>query len=224
MRMKLPVYIALLLVFTSTFQNTFTREPSDTSFKKVYIVKHGWHTGIIFDRKDALPYLTKLNSIYTEAKYLEISWGDKDFFIAEKETIGLALKAALVPTKSVLLVQTYNKNPYQYFSPENIQELNVIANSYADVMKYLNNSFAIDAEAQQPIEVLRYSSTSCFFLSNEKYHAFKTCNVWIARALKKADKKIRATCAITSGSLMRKARRSAKRLNAACNYKEEKDV
>ncbi len=82
MRRTLIAYIVLIFSHVLSIQNAFTQTQSDTSLKKIYIVKHGWHTGIIFNRKEAMPYLLKLNNEYIDAQFLEISWGDKDFFKA----------------------------------------------------------------------------------------------------------------------------------------------
>ena len=204
--------IRLLLLIGMVLIHFSCAQPQpDISSQKIYIIRHGWHTGIIFDRNEALPYLTKLDSEFPEAAFMEISWGDKDFFTAEKGTVGLALKAALVPTKAVLLIQAYDKNPYRYFNPVNIREIDIAPDHFKNLIGYFNTSIAIDTLTKMPIEVLRYGSKSCFFLSTEKYHAFKTCNVWTARALKKADKKVFAAVALTSGSVMRKAGRAARR-------------
>ncbi|MBA7528399.1 hypothetical protein ES705_20582 [subsurface metagenome] len=210
MRKILPVYIILLLPYVLNIQNTFAQTQSDTSLRKIYIVRHDWHTGIIFNKKEAIPHLTKLNKEFINVKFLEMSWGDKDFFTSDKGTIWQALKAIFVPTKSVLLVSAYDKNPYLYFNLKNIQELSLSHDNFTHLISYLNSSLAIHSDSQQPIVVLKYSEMSCFYLSNEKYHAFKTCNVWTARALKKSGLKVIPAWAITSRNIMRQVRRIEK--------------
>ena len=42
-----------------------------------------------------------------------------------------------------------------------------------------------------------------FFLSVEKYHMFKTCNVWTARGLKNAGLPLRPFYAFNSGNVIR---------------------
>ena len=127
------------------------------------------------------------------------------------------LKAAVVPTKSVLLVTAYEKNPYLYFNVKNIRELKLPIEDFIHLIEFFNSSMAIDSETSQPVVVLRYSDRSCFYLSDEKYHVFKTCNVWTAKALKESGLGVVPVWAITSGNIMRQVRRTGKTLMKAYN-------
>ena len=162
-----------------------------------------------------MPYLTKLSNEFLDAQFLEFSWGDKDFFTSDRGTIWQAMKATFVPTQSVLLVTAYTKHPCLRFNVKNIQELSLTREGFIHLMSYMNSSMAIDIASKQPITVLEYSERSCLYLSNEEYHAFKTCNVWTARALKRSGLKVVPVWAITSGNIMRQVRRAEKHTNAS---------
>lgn len=207
---KSILYLFLPLYFVLSTPEIFAQTQPDTSQKLIYIARHGWHTGIIFDRQEAMPYLTKLDSVYMDAKFMEISWGDKDYFTSDKNTIWQAVKAVLVPTKSVLLISEYDESPYLYFNFNNIHESELSHEDYILLMSYLNNSLALDPGSQQLIVVVKKSNRDCFYLSVEKYHAFKTCNVWTVRALKRSGLKVVPVWAITSRSVMRQVRRAEK--------------
>ena len=48
--------------------------------KKIYILKHRWHTGIIIERAELKNILSALEKDFLSSQYIEIGWGDKDFY------------------------------------------------------------------------------------------------------------------------------------------------
>ena len=68
----------------------------------VYLVNHGWHTGIVFRRADIARAIWPEADDFPTAEYLEVGWGDSDYYQSRNPGAWLALKAALWPTPSVL--------------------------------------------------------------------------------------------------------------------------
>jgi hypothetical protein len=54
-----------------------------------------------------------------------------------------------------------------------------------------------------------------FYRSRERYHAFNTCNVWVARALREAGCPIDPAFALTVDELLQRVRPFATRLERA---------
>ncbi|OFX89137.1 MAG: hypothetical protein A2W99_01925 [Bacteroidetes bacterium GWF2_33_16] len=168
----------------------------------IFIVKYRWHSGIIINREEAIPFLPSLQNHFINNQYIEIGWGDKDYYMAENETVWLALKAVIIPTKSVLHIHGFNENPEWYFRDYEIAKLSLSTINFNNLLNHINSSFALDLESNPIILGDGLIPNSSFFLSNEKYYLFKTCNAWTAQQLKVAHVDINPWLAITSKNLM----------------------
>jgi len=166
----------------------------------VHIIKHDWHTGMVL-RKDTTNFC--LFNEFPEYEYIEIGWGDKDFYMAEKETVWLALKAALWPTESVIHVSAFNLNPEKFYAVKTVVEIKLAENNYLKLIEYINTSLQKTNDGKL-VPLGKYNKVSRFYLSTEKYHLFKTCNVWTARALKNAGIAINPSFCITSKGVIKR--------------------
>ena len=151
-----------------------------------------------------------LPKYFKNTQYIEIGWGDKDFYMAENETVWLALKAVLWPTESVLHVAEINSHPLWLFKENEIIELKLSVDNFNKLVKYLNNSFSLNDDNHNIILGKGLYGNSHFYLSNEKYHLFKTCNVWIAKGLKNSGISINSFFALTSKNVMKQLKKTHK--------------
>lgn len=193
----------IISVFISFSGITNTPQDAEKNLYSVYILKHEWHVGIIFKRSETVDLLTALNNDFQNAKYIEIGWGDKDFYMAENETVWLVVKAALWPTASVLHVAEFNQHPRLMFDNDEIIELELTKDNYRELCSYINQSFKLTDEQENVKLGHGLYGNSQFYLSQEKYHLFHTCNVWAARGLKNAQVSIKPYKAITSQNVMK---------------------
>lgn len=190
------------IVSLLTIANTEKPESVSLSYK-VYVLKHEWHTGIIFKVSDINDQMILLCDDFSTSKYIEIGWGDKDFYMAEKETVWLALKAALWPTKSVLHIAEITSQQLIQFNENELIELQLKEKDFNTLISYINQSFYINENEKLESLGNGLYGNSQFYLSIEKYHLFKTCNVWLARRLKKSNVPIKPFCTLTSKSVMK---------------------
>lgn len=183
---KLTLIIFLGFVFFFRNILIFAQAHNVNPKKTIYVTKQSWHTAIIISREEASIFLTRLKNEFTQYRFLEISWGDAEFFTAENPTFLQGFKAIMYPTKSVLLVDAFNESPHKIYQKESLIKICLSEKSFIELIKYLNNSFAFNEDEKRPIPYIKYSPSRCYFLSNEKYHLFKTCNIWTAKALKQS--------------------------------------
>ena len=61
----------------------------------VYVVSHGWHTGIVLPAKLLTADNPQLKARFGEVEFLEVGWGDEAFYQAEEITFANAARAAL---------------------------------------------------------------------------------------------------------------------------------
>ncbi len=188
-------------------RNLYPPESGKSDNKKIYVVKHTWHTGIIFSRSEANSHLPALAGEFSDAAYLEVGWGDLDFYMAARGNIFLALKAALWPTKSALCIVGFNKHPCSVFGEDRVVEVNISDKGFINLIQHLNSSFALDSDSMNiKLDTVSYGP-SRFYLSREKYHGFKTCNVWTAKALRKTGIPITPFYALRARNVITQIRR-----------------
>jgi len=153
----------------------------------VHVVTHGWHTGlslqasdIDFARWPALPHPAR-------ARHIEVGWGERDYYPAPGFNLWYGFKALFWPTASTLHVTGFDEPPRRSFPMSEVVELRVSRAGFERLLAYIASSFEQDAA---PLAPSLYAS-GAFYPSHEKFHLFKTCNVWVARGLREAGIEVR---------------------------------
>lgn len=166
----------------------------------VQVVTHGWHTGIAlrasdidFARWPALPHPAG-------ARHIEVGWGDRDYYPAPGFNLWYGVKALLWPTAGVLHVAGFDQPPARAFPASEVVELRLPRAGFERLLAYIASSFEPHAA---PIAPSLYGS-GAFYPSRERFHLFKTCNVWVARGLREAGIEVRSS--LTPEGLMAQLR------------------
>lgn len=166
-------------------KDLFPPGPNEPS-KIVYLVSHGWHAGIVVKRADIPPGIWPQHNEFPEAEYLEVGWGDMDYYMTPRPHLGITLKAGLFPTASVLHIVGFRGSVTRYFPYSEVIRIELSEVGFQRLCNYLENSYARDEVGlSQPLGPSLYGDGQ-FYLSRETYHVFNTCNVWTARALHNA--------------------------------------
>ncbi len=174
--------------------------------RSIYLVNHGWHAGIIVKRADIPDGVWPEHKDFPDSEYLEVGWGDRDYYQDSDPHFGITLKAALWPTDSVLHIATFNGSVTSYFTNREIVKIELSEPGFEQLSRYFAESYAKDDAGQAiPLRPGLYGK-SRFYLSRETYHVFKTCNVWTARGLRAAGLPITSAWTIQVDSLMSEAR------------------
>jgi len=198
--------LLLILVILGISGTALAQNPPAESTRTLYLVNHGWHAGIIVKRSDIPAGIWPEHEDFSTGEYLEIGWGDRDYYIEPDPHLGITLKAALWPTPSVLHIAAFSGPVTDYFKGREIIEIAVTKAGFEKLCRYFHKSYATDSEGRTvPLRPGLYGN-SRFYLSRESYHLLKTCNVWTARALAAAGLPIAPEWTIRVESLMAKAR------------------
>ena len=172
-------------------------ERSAPSVGTIYLVSHGWHAGLVIRRADIPDDVWPEHRDFPGAEYLEVGWGDSDFYQTPDPRLGTALKASLTPTESVLHVVGFNGPVAAYFPSSEIIEIAVDGPGLVRLFGYIRASYFEDP-AGHTISLGRgLYGDSRFYKSHETYHLFNNCNAWTARALQAGG------CPIESASILR---------------------
>jgi uncharacterized protein (TIGR02117 family) len=206
--------IVLLCILSVTFlcsgcAASINREcPVDEweSAKTIYLVSHGWHVGIVVKQIDIPDDVRLVHKDFSSTGYLEIGWGDRDFYQTPGFHLGIALKALLLPTPSVLHIVAFNNSVASYFPQSEIIMVRLSDAGFQRLIRYIAASYYKDSAGNIIPSGVGFYGISQFYRSQETYHLFRTCNVWIARALYTAGCPVRPFLAITADNLMLQAR------------------
>ncbi len=180
--------------------------------RTVYLVSHGWHTGIVLRRADLPPDAWPERADIPDTEYLEIGWGDRDFYQSAQFSWRIALKAALWPTPSVLHLVGFNGPVVDYFTHSEVVELTLTPRDFQRLCVYVHEHFARNGAQRAPRLGPGLYGKSAFYPARAKFHLFNTCNVWTARALRSAGLPVTPFYAITTDSVMSQARRVGRTL------------
>lgn len=166
------------------------------------VVNHGWHTGLVLPAREIRERLPQLVERFPDAPYLEFGWGDSAFYQADRGTAGLALRALLWPTDSVMHVVAVPDDAQRHFSSSPQQRLCLTRRQYLALAGFVIAGFAVN-EGQEilPLRGGLYGDSQ-FYRAQGKYHLFNTCNTWLAKGLREAGLPVNPTLMVTAENLL----------------------
>lgn len=188
----------------------------------IWVLDHGYHSGLIVStgslrraalelgREDAAAghRLRWLANLYPAATWLELGWGDADFY---QQTPGIGdvdvlegLRALVWPTEAALQSVPGAGPPEEAFRGAQMVRLEVTPEGLAGVAARLAETIP----EPPPSEWLGPSlyGTGAFYASDLDYHLFRTCNHWLAWLLRGAGVPVSPVPATFSTTLMMELR------------------
>lgn len=168
---------------------------------RVWVVRHDWHTGLVLRREDVPAEVWPERDDFPGAEYLEVGWGDRDFYRAPSGTLWLGLKAAFWANDSVLHVAAFWAPPAVYFAGRDVAEIGLSNRGFRALVAFIADAHARTGEGRaMPLGPGRYGQ-SRFYVGRERY-VLTTCNVWTARALRASGFPITPFWAVTAANVM----------------------
>jgi uncharacterized protein (TIGR02117 family) len=183
--------------------------PDDVSLRTVpvYIISHGWHTAIVIEEKYFIGKVSN-SHVVPRGRYMMFEWGDGRYFPHEDPGMGLLLRAALLPTSSVIQITGFNTPPNQVFKNSTVVKLYVTPSGISELVNFLVQELYQDSGSNfVPVQAGLYPN-STFFEAEKTYILPRTSNTWTARALHKTGYPIRPFFSFTAGSVIRSAKRN----------------
>ncbi len=192
-------YVLILLVFSCSSQNA---DPVKNGID-IYVVSQGWHTGLMISTDCIDQSIWPENYDFSSYNYIQIGWGDKDYYQNSGFNIWYGIKAALWPTVSVLQVTGVQSVDKANSITDEVIKLNISIEDYKNLCSFLYSNFKLTEEGKAIPDKKGLFQNGRFFIGNQKYYVFKNSNVWTAVALKKAGFDINAYTYQTKGMLLR---------------------
>ncbi len=195
------IQLALVVLVAAWYPPVATPE-----VEPIYLVSHGWHVGIVIRRTDATVAHWPEQDDFPEATFLEVGWGDRDYYQDPDPGVGKLLKAGLWPTKSVLHVVGFSRRVTAYFPRSEIIRIDVPEAGVDSLAAYIHDAYARDDEGRPFALGPGLYGESRFYAGRQRYHVFKNCNTWAARALRAAGVRVRPAEILTADDLLAQAR------------------
>src|SRR4030095_14011973 len=157
---------------------------------------------------------------FPEALYLEVGWGDRDFYQTPRAGLGILLRAALQSPASVLFVIGLPTAVTRYFPYAGILEIPLSQRALEELVRFIHATYKRNITGQTislgPGHKHRYST---FYLAEGDYSLFNTCNSWISRALQAAGLPMKT--ALRAGRVMSQAKRYGRMIQVRAEEEEK---
>jgi uncharacterized protein (TIGR02117 family) len=183
--------IKYLLIATLTLTSwSLTSAQSDSV--SIYLVKQRWHTGVVFSPADADSSFFPEVKLFKNFKYIDVGWGDDEFYRHPDFDAALAFKALFYSTPTVLRVEGFNFDIMKYIGYSDIgYEVKLDRRTFDKLTLFISSTFYKDNSSNVDIVEKRYSGNITFYRALGRYTAFNTCNTWVAKAFDSAGIEIK---------------------------------
>lgn len=153
----------------------------------VYVTSNGWHTEIVFETATLPEGRWPQRAPFRERRYLEVGWGDRDAYPADRLTARLALRAAFASRGSTLRVAGFDEPIPERFRGLEVVELRLSVPALEALAEFVQASHVANGDGQPARPHPAAAGSPAFFPARGRFHALNTCNTWTARALRAAD-------------------------------------
>lgn len=177
----------------------------DAPRKDVWIVSHGWHTRVAVRGADVDPAIWPESRDFGDPAYLEVGWGDRDFYSRPEPSLWDAIEPVIRATPAALHVSAFDAPPHQAFAGQPVVRLSVPAAGIDQLARFIREHYVRDAAGNATRIAPGYSPRSAFYLATGRYHALTyNSNSWAASALRAAGVPVDSSV-VTSRAVIRQA-------------------
>ena len=201
--------VALALAAGCLTSSAHREAPGSERGRVAWVVDHGWHTAIVIRRADVDPAIWPEASDFPQASLIEISWGDRDFYMAAEGTASLAVKAALFSSGSVLLLAGLDESALTSIPARDAAELGLSRSGFDRMTRFFHDEYQRDEDGRSVRLGPGLDGATWFYAARSRYRLFNTCNTWVARALQRAGLDVTPAGVVTAGAVMHQVRRLA---------------
>jgi uncharacterized protein (TIGR02117 family) len=211
----LPLALAALYIATMRYGDAglYPAHDGEETFP-VYLADHGYHAGLIVRRSDLDRFsltlkdktLSALFARYQAYEWIEIGWGDEQFYrfapTISHVTASMALSALSgMNETTVLHVVGLSRAPEATFRNSDLQRIELSRSGVENLLRETAKTFATN-QSGDPVELGRgIYGPSLFYRAQGRYSLLNTCNMWLGDLMTTAGLKVSPVAAITSTGL-----------------------
>jgi uncharacterized protein (TIGR02117 family) len=199
--------LGLLLSLSSgcaTIANTWSPPAGADEARTVYVVSHGWHTGLVLRREDISSEAWPEHLDLPATRYVEVGWGSGVFYMAPRITPAIVLEAMCF-SESVLHVAGFNAPPARVFPSSDVYAVRLSEQGFDNVCRTIHETY-VRNDKGEPIRMGKgLYGESQFYQAQGRYYFPNTCNVWTARVLHSAGCPIEPAISATATAVILQA-------------------
>ena len=176
----------------------------------VYVIARGWHSDIGLPVEQISGPLTSLIGRWAGARFLSFGFGERNYLLDRKVSVWSTL-AALLPSRSVLLVTALSGTPGEAFGRDNVVALRLTRAGLQGIERRIAGELAGSAAGGPVVLADGPYPGSAFYAARDTYDAFHTCNSWSADVLRAGGLAVPSSGVLLVSQVMGPARRLAAR-------------
>lgn len=186
-------------------RQTASASDEEDAVSVIYLVRHGWHAGVAIERSDVPDGRWPILEEFPDAAYLEVGWGEAQYYPGHTRGVWGVTRAGLWPTNSVMHVVPIADSVQNRFPKNTVVRISVGRGELEALTQYVAQSFYRSDEGQVPSAAPGYYPDSRFYRSRLTYHVFNNCNHWAAGALEAAGCDTAPRWTMTVGRVVQQA-------------------
>lgn len=176
----------------------------------IYYEYESWHSSIIIPAPLVAKYSQRFGQLASKREYLGFGYGDINYFTGRDTSLRSGAKALAFSDGPALQVLDYVQNPFSKMPSDRYVKLLVNDAQIKNVLRYMDNSVALDENGAPRSIKNDEPNTGYFFIAQGRYSMFSNCNTWAGDALNVAGLPISKTWGLTAGGVYRQAKELAR--------------
>ncbi len=204
--MKKVLFVSFCLIFLSSCSLASFAQGSKASYEtrscvyagsaavpthKIFLINLGWHTGLLLQSKEVSEKLKSSLEEFREYPFVEIGWGDRDFYRSSGYSVWQGFKALFFSSGAVLHVAGF-VNLQGVIAGNEVVELEITDDGFKKLENYILQSLVLDSQnGASPCGPSLYGSGH-FYEAKGEFGIGYTCNSWVSEAL------VQAGCGISN--------------------------
>ena len=196
-KQKIRIFIGILLgialAIVGVIASYFLYCPNPTSglfppdqnnkTRIIYLIQHDWHSGLAWAQQDSENFGAEA---WKDSPYIEVGWGDRQFYFKDDKSIPSILRATFIPSDSVMHVSSFAEPPEKFFKFP-IFKIELSELGFQKLFAYVKQTFKLNAQGDRLAAIGKGQyGVSNFYAAVPKYFSGFNCNTWAAEALRTA--------------------------------------
>ena len=173
----------------------------------LYFTNNGLHTHLVLPSQGLKALVPQLSKYFLDEPWLQLGWGDFDYYGSAKQTKLLGFRALFMPTKAIIGVRSITDITNHFHSQTRIYAIPLPKTAMDATLLFISRYFQFNES--NDLTIVREKATGeLFFSASGTYSILNTCNNWTAYVLKEAGLKISPKLTIGPDQVERNVRKN----------------